>query len=57
MVDAFFFFHPGICSLLKTLVWGILCCWLKERMHALGCYNSTLMQHYINQWHHRHILF
>lgn len=53
----FFFFCPAICILLNTSVWGILYCWLKELMHALGCCDSTLMQYYINQWHQRHILF
>ena len=52
-----FSFCPAICILLKTLVWGILYCCLKELIHALGCCNSTLMQYYINQWHQRHILF
>ena len=50
-------FCPAICILLKTLVGGILDCWLKELTHVLRCCNSTLMQYYINQWPPTHILF
>lgn len=38
-------------------MWGIPDCWLKELIHVLAGRNNTLMQYYVNQWHHRHILF